>query len=453
MYLSSYQITVISLCSPWNRDDYKAPQKAIDALFSLGSTLTYLDIDLSVYISLGDILSNFPHLVHLETYNVVVSMDTAPECHPRLKTLQFWQHGKYPDIHDITRRLPALEIFVTYPFYHSRDVKVLQDNCPNLKIIACNDYNRYLRDISTTNHDDTSHIGVHTVHIGFNDEFTVDSKDLTEFMIRNSHSIQHLVFHASSPYIHDDHRIYRTRIPNHAIQPVCLSRMTTYSQRIYGEHDMLLTRWIASKSPHLKKLALNRYIAEDIDTSGLFDDLVGCCALETLTIPLSQLASMDMTGIERFIRYHSTIDSQLHTLTLPEKTRLSNDALDALATLPRLENLSIELPLVQHQDSDGEHFSRFIHKLALGCPRLKHLDISSEGPIPDKIILRLSELSVTSLHLDLYSYKDQMPMSLLSLLQCPRLRELHIVTDGCEGDPHKHLRDVLNSKIDVVTGI
>lgn len=94
------------------------------------------------------------------------------------------------------------------------------------------------------------------------------------------------------------------------------------------------------------------------NVGALFDDLIGLCELESAIVKLTIMDPLedDMGGIERFIQYHNTIDSHLHTLILPQDVRLSNDALDALTTLPQLTTLGLSLPLVQGEDTDAKRF-------------------------------------------------------------------------------------------------
>ncbi|KAI7878402.1 hypothetical protein K492DRAFT_238588 [Lichtheimia hyalospora FSU 10163] len=428
---------------PWNGDDKGTFGKAVDALATIGSTLTHLEIKLDAFgLSLGGILSSCPHLEYLKTSNVDTDMETAPESHPKLKALLFWLQDEESDIHAITKRLPALQVFVANPFHESKDLKVVQDNCPNLKVLGCNDHVTDYGYVSSLTNHGADRIGVHTLYID-NYElnwFFVNKNEIIDFMIRNHHTLQHIFFY--SPLIYD--LVQDNNDPpgfSHEIQvdsggdSYLFGQMTNYEQYIYSQQALLMARWIIQKSPHLKKLELTRCDTNAIDMSALFDDLIGLCELESVVIDLNGDPSMDMGSIERFIQYQRTIDSHLHTLTLPKNTRLSNGALDVLATLPRLENLSIHFPLARDEDPDGEHFSTFIHKLALGSPRLKYLKISSDGAIPDNIFIRLSELPIKTLNLYIPFYKTKLPLSLLSLLQCPQLENLCILPFFGQSDP------------------
>ncbi|KAI7878397.1 hypothetical protein K492DRAFT_179897 [Lichtheimia hyalospora FSU 10163] len=427
--------------------------------------LTHLSIRAYAYnLNLADILSACPHLVYLKAYGIEDDLPAAPECHPRLKTLLLWDHEAVVlDIHGITKRLPALEIFVVEPFYHSKDLKVVQDNCPNLKVIGCNDdrgWHGYVLTFitTTTENDDPNDIaGVHTLYIDQYDRNWIfdNVKNVMDFMTRNRHTLQEIYFWADLAYNDTenndpsatpilDHPIHTARNDHHGAR---FTQMTSYTQHIYRQESLLMARWVARNSPHLTDMELEEGEADSddfqVDTSALFDDLLGLCELDTVKISLDQDTSADMGGIERFIRYHSTFDSQLHTLTLPKNTRLSIDTLDVLASLSYLKNLSIHIPLVQEEDPDGKHLSQFIHKLAQGCPHLEHLEIRNDGPIHDSIFLRLSELHITSLKLEMDFYEKKLPMSLLCLMQCPQLQVLHIVSYIYRNDPHKDIRDML----------
>ncbi|KAI7878396.1 hypothetical protein K492DRAFT_209002 [Lichtheimia hyalospora FSU 10163] len=359
-----------------------------------------------------------PHLVYLNASDIDPDMSTAPECHPRLKRLVLSDDDGRFDIHGITKRLPALQVFSAYPFEESKDFKIVQDNCPNLKVIGCNHDTWYGHVPYTSSDDQDPHvttIDVHTLHVGYYICFSspLGGGDTDENDPSNTPILSHAI-QATTYDNHDDR----------------FNQMTRYTQFIYYQECLRMARWVARKSPHLKELKLERMPETadvDIDTSALFDDLIGLCELETLTIGFDTDSSMDMGGIERFIRYHSTFDSQLHTLTLPKNTRLSMDVLELLATLPRLENLCVHLPLVQDDTRDGEHFSQFIHHLAMECSLLERLEISFDGPIHDNIFLELSELQVTWLELHMPFYIDKLPIGLLCLLRCPQLQELDVV--------------------------
>ena len=397
--------------------------------------------------------------MYLKVHDLEKDLSTAPDCHPRIKALLIYQDSEY-DIHAITKRLPALELFVMNPFYHSKDLTVVQDNCPNLKVLGCND-SRYYSDYgltSSSDQDSTDSIGVHTFevdcHQGYRPNFNI--KDMMDFMTQNRHTLRHTSLCIPLRWSRRiDSDVSGAHMLHHAVQNVSagdslFKQMTHYTQKIDNQDDVLMARWIARTSPYLKEMILKKGYIITMDTNALFDDLIGLCELEMLKIDLYHGS---LTGsIERFIRYHSTFDSQLHTLTLPTYTRLSMDALELLATLPRLENLSIHLPLVQDEDPDGEQVSQFIHKLAEGCPQLDYLTIRTYDAIHDNILLRLSELQVKSLELKLPRHVKTLPIGLLSLLQCPQLQELHIQYYGARVNPTSYsIRNMLKSTIDIVT--
>ncbi|CDH54726.1 predicted protein [Lichtheimia corymbifera JMRC:FSU:9682] len=433
-------------------EDYISPiDKEIAALVSVGSTLTQLKImTCGDGIWFGEILSSCPNLVHLETYDVHTDMEDAPECHPNLKRLLFWLSEDESDIHDITKRLPELEVFSANPIYDSNDLKILQDNCPNLKVIGCNDYDASCFHVPTTSTSITTrghqhYIGVHTVYIDRHESnhFQVDIRDIVNFMKRNSHTLQHVYFYVPVGGSADDVAIF-----NHAGDGALFNSVTSLINCMNDHDDMLLPRWIARESPHLKEIKISKSESSHlhgIDTGALFDDLIGHCELESVTFQLHGDPTMDTGGVERFIQYHGTFDSLLHTLILPKHTHLSKDALEALTKLPRLENLSISWPLTKEEDQEDENSSHLIGKL----DRLQHLEIFSDDVVPDDVFLQLSKLNITSLNLYIPILK--LPTILLSLLQCPNLQELFVSHSlGKDETFIDEIRNMLKSKIEKV---
>ncbi|CDH54735.1 predicted protein [Lichtheimia corymbifera JMRC:FSU:9682] len=443
-----------------SRGDDNMVSRSVAIVSSLGSTLTHLEITSSEYgVWLGEILSSCPNLVHLETYDVDTDMENAPECHPKLKRLLLWTYDDELPIHDITKRLPGLEVLAAHAFYDTKDLKIIQDNCPNLKVIGYNDHEGsyfYVPTTTTTttrsqDHVDQQDLGVHTFYIDRHElnYFEVDLNDIMDFMRRNCHTLQHAYF-----YI--DLGGGDNSIPtlNRAIQAAddgaLFKSMTTFVNYIFDDSDMLLTRWIAQRSPGLKEIQLlrnTRFARSAVDTSALFDDLIGYCELESVIIQLHGDPTMDTGGAERFIRYHGTFDSLLHTITLPNHTRLSKDALHVLTTLPRLENLSISWPWMKEEEGDHEKCSDFIGKL----DRLQHLDICSDEVVPDDVFVQLSKLNITSLNLYIPTMKLPTPTILLSLLQCPNLQNLFVSVPPHKDEPLiDEIRDMLKSKVEEV---
>lgn len=404
--------------------------------------------------------------MRLDTEDVDIALDNGPECHPNLRTLLFRMDNADPDIHDIIKRLPGLEALVAHPLYDLKDLMILQDNCPNLKLVGCNDHVNdyfYVPATTTSNHDDDL-VGVHTFYIEYDEMDRFDAEYIEyvmAFMKRNSHSLRHFYFYIPLPsgHIRDDDNTLNLM---HAIQTAggvsnpLFNSMTTYSQSIFGHEDMLMARWVARGSPHLKEMTLLYKMRQQDDifgTTELFDDLIGLCELESLIIHLVGVPAADMGGLERLILYHGSFDSLLHTLTLPKHIRLSKDALDVLTTLPRLGNLSISWPLMKEEDNtsmsgSGDRCSQFIGKL----DQLQHLQISSDDYIPDDVFVQLSKLNIISLKLYMpMFFKSSKSMALLSLLQCPNLQELRVYP-SCRGkDPLVNdIRKMLKSKIEEV---
>ncbi|KAI7875022.1 hypothetical protein K492DRAFT_211184 [Lichtheimia hyalospora FSU 10163] len=452
------------------------------AFGSVASLLTHLTIEKSdFYYSLGDILNLCPNLLFLQTNEIVGDMSTAPECYPQLKTLAYNMCIDTADIYEITKRLPGLESFLMNPVLTSTDLETAQDNCPKLKFIEYNGTATCSDVLTTTANDGSTHdkedsndiIGVHTFYFDHRnwdsfsineDDVAIEIKDIMSFMIRNSHTLQDVRIRTPLPYGNIEETLdtaVETLMIDHLIQSgvdyhdcvPLFSQMTSYSQEIHDQEGILMARWVARKSPHLKNMILHGWTGQHIDTSALFDDLIGLCELENLQIDLRGDHSMDMGGIERFIQYHHTFDSQLHTLALPLNARLSNNVSDMLATLPRLESLIIKLLLLQDEDADGEGFSQFIHKIAKGCPHLEYLYIHMDGPVADNIFLRLSELEITTLELHMPFYKTRLPMGLLILLQCPQLQKLCLChcDKSIRNDPsNDNIISMLESKIENV---
>ena len=348
LYILSHQGTAIyhdSLHSKW----YPKP-----AFGSVASLLTHLTIEKSdLCYSLGDILNICPNLLFLQTDEVVGDMSTARECYPQLKTLAYKMYIDTADISEITKRLPGLESFLMNPVLTSMDLETAQDNCPKLKFIEYNGAASCSDVLATTANDDSTYdkedsndiIGVHTLYFDHSnwssfsineDDVAIEIKDIMGFMIRNSHTLQDVRIRTPLPYGNMEETIdttvetlmidysilsgvnYHDRVP-------LFNQMTSYSQEIHDQESILMARWVARKSPHLKKMILHGWIGQHIDTNALFDDLIGLCELEDLQIDLRGDASMDMCGIERFIQYHHNFDSQLHTLAIPLYARLSNN--------------------------------------------------------------------------------------------------------------------------------
>ncbi|KAJ8652866.1 hypothetical protein O0I10_011466 [Lichtheimia ornata] len=436
-----------------------------DTIVSFRSTATLTHLTISVDdlcdIRFGDILSSCPYLVHLETTTINTNMSSAPTCCPNMKSLSFMLNEDQDfDMDEITKRFPGLERLVASPFYYASDLSIIQNNCPKLKVVGSQ--NRIGDFPVTSNTDNTPTAGVHTFYVHDYEAHWLDPDHgemghVMEFMKRNSHTLQDVSFYTSLPFSGPSDQIGVVDVSNAPL----FNRMTSYTQQIYVLQHLRMAKMVAQRSPHLKKFELISASNDDTNAGVFFDDLIGKCKLESVIIRLESFDPlMDMEGIERFIQYHSTIDSQLHTLILPDYVFVSKDALDTLIALPRLKTLGFNWPLVLDEDDssddalddkDGEHAARFIQRLGLGCPQLEHLEISSGYPMPDIIFVQLSKLNIKSLKLATPLGNNTLA-SLLTLLECPQLQELHIYPPCNTKDPiSNHVRRMLKSKIPSVT--
>ncbi|KAJ8651658.1 hypothetical protein O0I10_012775 [Lichtheimia ornata] len=432
----------------------------IIASFRSTATLTHLRIfaDESCYIPFADILSNCPSLVDLEATCIDSDMSTAPTSCPNMKSVSFMLNEEQEfDMDDITKRFPELEKLVISPFYYAGALSTIQRNCPKLKIIGSHGDGGFL---ATTNDDDTPTTTMDGVRMLYLHDYVTHWLDpyegemdyVMEFMQQNSHTLQDVSFYTSFPYSDEPPIVANS----HA---VTFPQMTSYKQqKIYVPQHLRIAKMVVQKSPHLKHFELVRGGFDDddkiyVNVGELFDDLIGLSTLKSAIIKLASNDPMlDKESVERFIQYHSTIDSQLHTLILPQNMRLSNDALDTLTALPQLKTLGLDLSLVQDEDAkDDEKVSSFIQKLGSGCPQLQHLELLSEGPIPDVVFVQLSKLNITSLQLTMLSPimgKKKAATSLLHLLECPQLQELYISPPcNTKNQTNAFIRRMLESQI------
>lgn len=410
--------------------------------------------DESYHIPFADILSNCPSLVDLDISYIDSNMSTAPASCPNMKSLAFrLDEDQYFVMDDITKRFPGLEKLMVSPFHYTRALGIIQDNCPKLKVIG----NHGIDDFpARSEYDDTSSaVGVRVLYVNsyITDWVDLDqgeTEHMVEFMQRNSGTLEEVLFYAPFPYNGQQGDSHPAASADS--NDFTFSRMTNFTQReICGPQHLHIPRLVAQKSPHLKKFELLRgdFNGDEgpvyVNVGELFDDLIGLYTLESAIVKLtSKDPTVDVGGIERFIQYHSRIDSQLHTLLLPQNVRLSSDALDSLAALPQLKTLGLGLPLMQGEGV--EKVSRFIQKLGSGCPQLKRLELVSKGPIPDIIFSQLSKLNIKSLQLIMLSRAA--PASLLSLLECPQLQELHIYPRCSKSDQNNiYIKKMLESKI------
>ncbi|CDH54748.1 predicted protein [Lichtheimia corymbifera JMRC:FSU:9682] len=447
-----------------DEEDYGS-RDVLDTIISFRSkaTLTHLTISVDELcdIPLGDILSSCPYLVDLETTYINTNMSTAPASCPNMKSLSFMLNEDQDfDMDDITKRFPGLEKLAVSPFYYATDLKIIQDNCPKLRVIGSHENGDFP---ATSNPNDMLTAGVRTFYVHdyeahWLDEDQGDMEHVMEFIKQNSHTLQDITFYTSLPFSGPSDQVGAVDVSNIPQ----FNRMTSYTQQIYIPQHLRIARMVAQKSPHLKKFELISAFDDDTDAGVFFEDLIGHCKLEVAIVRLACFDPLlDMERIERFIQYHGTIDSQLHTLILPDYGFISTGALDTLIALPRLKTLGFGLPLVFDEDdtsenglddADGEHAARFIQKLGLGCPQLEHLEITSGSrPIQHIIFVQLSKLKIKSLKFAIPVNSNTLA-SLLTLLECPQLQELHIYPACNTKDPmSNYVRKMLKSKIPSVT--
>ncbi|KAJ8652862.1 hypothetical protein O0I10_011462 [Lichtheimia ornata] len=368
----------------------------LDTIISFqATTLTHLTIfvEEGCDIPFANIIRSCPHLVDLKMSWVDTNMSTAPTCCPNMKSLSFMiNHGDEFDVDDITKRFPELERFMVTPFYYAGDLRIIQSNCPKLRVIGnssqdCDDDDD---DCTPPSSDDST-----TIAVGVRSFLIKDDGHWLD----EDHGVQ------CFDYVQSNDKLYSTNTPPAA--------------STHGQHG-------CTELTPFKKLDLYPTYTMNANVGALFDDLIGLCELESAIVKLTIMDPLedDMGGIERFIQYHNTIDSHLHTLILPQDVRLSNDALDALTTLPQLTTLGLSLPLVQ---------VLFI-----------------ADPIPDIVFVRLSNLKVKSLRLVMsFLLMNKAPTSLLTLMECPQLEDLQIYPACNPKDTY--IRRALESKIPSVS--
>lgn len=235
-----------------------------------------------------------------------------------------------------------LERLVVSPFNYASDLRIIQNYCPNLRVIGTQ--NRVGDLPATSDHDNTPTPGVRTFHVQDNENHWLNEDHgymdhVMEFMQRNSDTLQDVSFYASFPF----NQRFEDVADFDTSNPPLFNRMTSYSQEIDTLQHEIMASMVAQQSPHLKKFELVSTGNEETDVGVFFDELIGRCKLEEAIVRLPCRDELgDAEGIERFIQYHSTIDSQLHTLILPQGLYVSSHALDSLIALPRLKALGFD---------------------------------------------------------------------------------------------------------------
>lgn len=240
----------------------------LDTIISFqATTLTHLTIfvEEGCDIPFANIIRSCPHLVDLKMSWVDTNMSTAPTCCPNMKSLSFMiNHGDEFDVDDITKRFPELERFMVTPFYYAGDLRIIQSNCPKLRVIGnssqdCDDDDD---DCTPPSSDDSTTIavGVRSFlikddgHWLDEDHGVVD--DVMEFMKRNSHTLQDICFYGSLPIGGEQQQHLDHGSDSNAL--TTFNRMTSYTQQIRHQQHLRMASMVARNSPHLKSWTCTR---------------------------------------------------------------------------------------------------------------------------------------------------------------------------------------------------
>lgn len=354
---------------------HDAPRPVLALLSPLASTLEHLDVrsDDHDHFSLGDILSTFPQLTWLRCHGNIGDISSAPSLCLKLKTLLFWMPDNvldYKHVMDLTARLPQLTQLAIHPCTDTRALTSIYEHCPHLKVLYYNSIN-HASNISNVGLESyQQEDDIESLHLGCQSEekaMRVDIQDLVSFLNRHHHSLRHLDF----CYLLTDASIisFGSVVPGDD-EGALFESLRSYSQTVYSDEDLLALRWLAKRSPHLKKIMLQEEEDEDegitprYDLGPLFDDLACLDELEHLRVDVGCQSTSNSAC--RCLQHHSNIDSHLHTLEFPRNFRIGVGASDFLGSLPRLERLSMHV-----------YDAYNLLGLQEGCSRLRHLTVYS----------------------------------------------------------------------------
>lgn len=403
-------------------------------LSPMASTLEHLDVrssDDHDHFSLGDILSTFPQLTWLRCHGNMGDMATTAPTHcPKLKTLLFSMSNhtlQYEHIMDLTTRFPELRQLAIHPCKDTRALTSIPEHCPRLKILYYNSVN-HVSSISNLGLESYQQKdGIEALHLGSKSKepILVDIEDLVSFLKCHHHSLQHLDLRymltdasiiSFGSLVHDDD-------DDDDDEGTLFESLRSYSQTVYSNEDLLLSRWLIKRSPHLKKVELQE--DEDDTTSKydlgpLFDDLACLDELEDLQVDIGCEKIGNSTS--RFLEHHSKIDSLLHTLVFPKNFHVRGEMADLLGSLRRLERLSIQM-----YDASN------LNGIQEGCPQLRHLTIYSVFDLIG-FKMALSLASMTNLETLCIRAKKFEYGLMLCLKGLHQLQELTICREHEEGD-------------------
>ena len=425
---------------------------------SVQSTLTHLDIQQlqgdndSLSFSIADLVDTFPLLVSLECNCAINDNNLTFKSYPRLKELKlsFTLENNFESgqLDDLTRQLPALEIFHIHQCVDTKALSMIQVNCPQLKSFMYNDYMKvdtYNERIAYSPVEEPSNDdrGLQLLSIDQGCEenlLVVDMLDITTTLVFSAHSLQSIHLRCrSTTDIHEHQAMYTS---------VIFSHLTYYRQEIFCDEDVILAMCVIRRSPNLKHIDLFKGRPEYEDEDEIFYDMpqspqyanlgqvfVAMSGLQHLEVANIQIKGCNAAaGLEEFLSYHGSIESKLRDFYVPKRTELSSATLDMLTRLPCLEELSIQ-PLIQESDQWFNVIYQFLEKLAEQCPRIhslslydihgKHLPALRQFPNLQSLWIKTAQITESNL---------------LTLLEFPKLEYVDV-------DSRSQL-DILGTDID-----
>ncbi|KAI7878266.1 hypothetical protein K492DRAFT_218202 [Lichtheimia hyalospora FSU 10163] len=361
----------------------------LDSLATVQSTVTYLNIRMEdLDYSLGDILDTFQHLISFTCYNTNVEAMITTGCYPTLKELKLWNEDdpfQSEQLNTITKLLPALQILSVNPCVDTKALSMVQENCPNLKLIAYNDFGQeetYMERItyngiskpSGSGDDNNNDLQSLNINWGYGDLIDMDMKDVIATTTRNACCLQSINLcygNRINTYLHDS-----------IDAGIIFSRLTSYTHHVFKDQDVQFALCMIRRSPNLRIIELfyqhlnfdnDKYfhIVDYLfeDTNQVFIAISGLADLQVANIQINGDAFT--IGLGQFLAYHNGIDSKLRTLFIPKGTPLSSDLLKLLMQLPRLERLTIDTSAIKYQN--GVH--GFLQDLATQCPLIHTLNL------------------------------------------------------------------------------